>query len=75
MNEPLCTDEHVWVLTDKSINNLQVDSVDRLIERCKAAHYVDILIRINGKDERVQADWLKHLKRVTAPAAAKLRER
>jgi len=59
------TDEqHVWVLTDQNINELQVESIDRLIARCKAAHFVDICIRINGKDERVQADWLKHLKRV-----------
>jgi hypothetical protein len=64
----LCTDQqNVWVLTDANINELQVDSIDRLIARCKAAHYVDICIRINGKDERVQADWLKHLKRVVEP--------
>lgn len=61
-------DQHVWCLTDKNINDLQVESIDRLIERCKAAHYVDVYLRINGMDVRVQADWLKHLKRVVEPA-------
>ena len=58
----------VWTLTDKNINSLQVESVDSLIRRAKAAHYVNVLVRINGKDEIYEADWLKHLHR-TAPSA------
>lgn len=30
-------------------------------KKLNAAHYVDLLVRINGKDERIQADWLKDL--------------
>lgn len=52
-----------WLLTDRHINDLQVDSVQRLIDRARHAHFTDLIIRINGKDERYQADWLKHLKR------------
>lgn len=52
----------MWTLTDAKLNELQVDTINRLIQRCKGAHYVDVLVRINGQDERFQADWLKHLK-------------
>ncbi len=54
---------HAWHLTDKHINSLQVESIDNLIRRAKAAHYVNVLVRINGKDEVYEADWLKHLHR------------
>ena len=57
-----------WHLTDAKINSLQVESIDSLIRRAKAAHYVNVLVRINGKDEIYEADWLKHLHR-TAPSA------
>jgi len=63
----MTTASNVWVLTDKNINDLQTASIDRLIARCGAAHHVDICLRINGKDERVEADWVKHLKRVVDP--------
>jgi hypothetical protein len=56
--------KNVWCLTDRSINDLQVLSIDRLIKRCGAAHHVNVQIRINGQDEIHEADWLKHLKRV-----------
>lgn len=58
---------HVWCLTNQKINDLQVASIDRLIDRCKAAHFVNVHVRINGKDEHYEADWLKHLKRVVEP--------
>lgn len=50
-----------WLITDENINHLQVSSIQRLIDRCKHAHHVDIHLRINGQDEVVQADWLKFL--------------
>lgn len=59
---------NTWVLTDAHINDLQTDSINRLIERCKHAHYVNVHVRINGKDEHFEADWLKYIKPVTAPA-------
>jgi hypothetical protein len=56
-----------WLLTDKNINLLQVDSIQRLIDRLKHAHHTDIRVRINGHDEWFEADWLKHMVRVTPP--------
>jgi len=56
-----------WLLTDKNINSLQVDSIQRLIDRLKHAHHTDIHVRINGHDEWFEADWLKHLTRTTPP--------
>lgn len=62
------TGNRVWCLTDAKINSLHADSIDRLIKRCKQAHYVDIRVRINGEYEWHEGDWLKHLRRVTEPA-------
>ena len=56
-----------WLLTDKNINSIQVDSIQRLIDRLKHAHHTDIRVRINGHDEWFEADWLKHMVRVTPP--------
>jgi hypothetical protein len=56
-----------WLLTDKNINSLQVDSIQRLIDRLKHAHHTDLCVRINGQDEWFEADWLKHMVRVTPP--------
>jgi hypothetical protein len=56
-----------WLITDEKINSLQVDSIQRLIDRAKHAHMTDIKLRINGQDEWYEADWLKHLTRTTTP--------
>ena len=56
-----------WLLTDKNINSLQVDSIQRLINRLNHAHHTDLCVRINGQDEWFEADWLKHLTRTTPP--------
>ena len=70
MSEQMPTDQKVWCMTDQRINDLQADSIDRVIERCRHAHFTDLRIRTNGNDEWVQADWLKHLRRVTEPIDA-----
>lgn len=62
------TNEQVWVLAGRKVNEFQVESIDQLIARCGAAHYVNIEMRINGETEIYQADWLKHMKRVVEPA-------
>lgn len=67
MNEQVPTKDQVWCLTDARINEFQVATIDRLIARAGAAHYVNIEIRINGETEIYEADWLRHLKRVTDP--------
>jgi len=56
-----------WLLNDKNINSIQVNSIHRLIERLKHAHHTDLCVRINGQDEWFQADWLKHMVRATPP--------
>jgi hypothetical protein len=56
-----------WLITDEKINSLQVDFIQRLIDRARHAHMTDIKLRINGQDEWHQADWLKHLTRTTPP--------
>lgn len=52
-----------WLVTDENINSLQIESILRLIDRSKHAHTTDIKLRINGKDEWYEADWIKHMKR------------
>jgi hypothetical protein len=56
-----------WLLTDKNINSLQVDSIHRLINRLNHAHHTDLCVRINGQDEWFEADWLKHMVRAIPP--------
>lgn len=63
---------YVWCLTDAHINDLQSASIERVISRLKRASWADIQLRlrINGTFEVIegeQADWLRHLKRVTEP--------
>ena len=53
--------EAVFVLSNKNINNLQVDSINTLIARAKRAHITDVRIRINGEYEYYEADWIKHM--------------
>jgi len=50
-----------WLLTDEKINDLQVSTVSTLVQRAKAAHFCNVYLRINGRDEIYEADWLKHL--------------
>jgi hypothetical protein len=71
---PLSTEtvSHVWRLTDESINSLQVEDIDKLIFRCRHAHYVNVMVRINGKDEVYEADWLKHMRRGEHPTETRL---
>lgn len=53
-----------FVLRTDAINDLQVDSMRRVIARARQAHMTDIDMRINGKNERSEADWLKHFREV-----------
>ena len=50
-----------WTLKWEDVNHLQRDTVELLVQRCKNAHTTDVKLRINGKDEWYEADWLKHL--------------
>ena len=53
-----------WGLLASSINKLQQASIEALVRRCKKAHHVDIVVRINGEYEVFQADWIKHLEKI-----------
>lgn len=50
-----------WTLKWEDVNHLQRDTVELLVQRCKHAHTTDVKLRIKGKDEWYEADWLKHL--------------
>jgi len=52
-----------YVLPEGTVNKLQANSIDRLIQTAKHAHYVNVVVRINGEDKVFEADWLKHLER------------
>jgi hypothetical protein len=45
----------------EALNPLQELSAEALIDRSKHAHYCNVHLRINGKDEIYEADWLKHM--------------
>jgi hypothetical protein len=51
----------IFELEVDKINKIQFKTIRRTIERAKHAHYTNIHLRINGKDEYEEADWLKHL--------------
>ncbi len=53
-----------FVLPNDSINDLQLEDLRKVIERAKHAHMTDIDMRINGKNEHYEADWLKHFQEV-----------
>jgi hypothetical protein len=55
-------DGPLWRIAPSHINDLQQQSIADLVKRCKAAHFVDVHVRVNGKWEVYQADWIKHLK-------------
>lgn len=64
MNDPLSADprlESSWLLPRGKLNHIQQRSIERLVELCAQAHYVDVKVRINGEDKWFQVDWIKHL--------------
>jgi hypothetical protein len=58
-------DNLTWTLDGTRINDLQARSIRALIETCKAAHFTDVRVRINGEWRTFQADWIKHLVEAT----------
>jgi hypothetical protein len=45
----------------KHINDIQLNSIKLFIERAQGAHFIDIRLRINGRYEFWQADYLRYL--------------
>jgi hypothetical protein len=50
-----------WKLSHEHINEPQIESITALIKRAKQAHFVNVSVRINGKWEEFEADWIKHM--------------
>lgn len=44
-----------------SLNGPQKETLEKLKRLVPMAHHVDIQLRINGRDEAYEADWLKDL--------------
>lgn len=67
MSDEMSAEPVAWILTDEKINDLQVTTVETLVRRAKAAHYCNVYLRINGKDELYEADWIKHMRLAKDP--------
>lgn len=50
-----------WELDESKLNRLQINTLRDVVGLCKAAHYANVEIRINGQTRVLEADWLKHL--------------
>jgi len=53
-----------YTLDSKSINPIVEVTLDKLITMAKQSHIADVVLRFNGKDHRVEADWIKYLEKV-----------
>jgi hypothetical protein len=52
------------IVDAEHLNELQVDTIKRTIEKIRNSHEIDILIhkRKDAVDTYFQADWLKHMR-------------
>ena len=50
----------IFELDTNNINDIQLATMRRTIDRAKHAHFTNVELRINGENETEQADWLKH---------------
>lgn len=55
-----------FVLDGEHINGLVTDSLRKLIRKAKGTSIVDVVLvyRVNGKEERYEADWVKYMEEV-----------
>ena len=47
------------IVLELDINELQLDSIKRLIAYMPWSHHADIIVRKDGQDKHFEADWLK----------------
>lgn len=52
-------------LSFKDLNEPQIESIGRLLHRTQYAHFTNVKVRINGKWEEYEADWIKHMQPVS----------
>lgn len=52
------------VIDDEQINELEVNTIRRLIDTLRNSHEIDVLVRKrkDGINKYFQADWLKHMR-------------
>lgn len=52
-------------IPDEYINPLQRDSINKLLGFAKNMSFANIYVRIDGRDEHLEADYLNHAREVT----------
>lgn len=50
-----------WFLPRDKVSDTMAEAINRIIQRGKQAHFINLEIRINGTNEYEEADWVKHL--------------
>ena len=50
-----------WFLPRDAVNDLVEVSLNDTIRNAKQSHIADVILRLNGMDYRVQADWIKYM--------------
>lgn len=55
-----------WKLDGRHINDLVSDSIRRMVRKAKGTSIVDVVLvfRVNGEEQRFEADWVKYLEEV-----------
>lgn len=56
-----------WFIPAGSISEVAAASLDRLIDRAKHGGSADIILRVDARQTRWQADWIKYMCRVGNP--------
>ena len=53
-----------FVIDSSDLNDLQIESIRKLIEIKDVIHYINITVRVNGEDRIFEGDWLKNIDEV-----------
>lgn len=53
-----------YYLPRSALSDIAADHLDQLILRAKGSHVCDVTLRLAGREQRYQADWVKYLSRV-----------
>ena len=55
-----------YTLDMSHLDDAQIESIEKLIERCKRGEFTAVKTRVNGEWLEAPASWIKHLKKVDA---------
>ena len=50
-----------FLLDTANVNEIVLASILKVLKRSRGAHFTNITMRISGKDEEYEVDWLKYL--------------